>query len=107
MYTGIYSIEFSKFDGQNRNTGEHIAHFINSMGPLSHNIELYLRESSKSLTDRAYAWYLNLKRGSIQGWKHLVTVFNTKFFYGEVKFTLAELGRKRQFSVEELDLYDK
>lgn len=54
---------------------------MDSMGPFAHDAKLCLQELSKSLNDRAYNWYLNLKLGSIHGWEHLVTVFNTKFPY--------------------------
>lgn len=36
------------------------------MGPHSSDVELCLRDFSKSLTNRAYTWYLNLKPRSIQ-----------------------------------------
>lgn len=98
---------FQRFDGRKRNTIEHISLFIDAMWPFAHDPELCLRKFSKSLTDRAYAWYLNLKPGSIQDWDQLVTLFNAKFFYGEAKFTLAELGRTRQHPNEDLDLYVK
>lgn len=87
---------FQRFDGQRGNTIEHIARFIDAMRPFAHDPELCLREFSKSLTDRAYAWYLNLKPRSNQDWNHLVTLFNVKFFCGEAKFILAELSRTRQ-----------
>lgn len=84
-----------------------MSRFVDAMGPFAYNPELCLREFSKSLIDRAYIWYLNLKLGSIQDWDHLVNMFNSKFFCGEAKFTLAELGRTRQYSGEDLDVYVK
>lgn len=36
-----------------------------------------------------------------------MTVFNAKFFCGDAKFTLVELGRTRQFLGEDLDIYIK
>lgn len=77
------------------------------MGTFVHNPELCVREFSKSLIDRAYVWYLNIKPGLIHDWDHLVTLFNVKFFCGEAKFTLAELGRTRQYTGEDLDVYVK
>lgn len=37
----------------------------------------------------------------------MVATFNTKFFFGEAKYTLAELGRTRQYAGDNLDLYLK
>lgn len=54
----------------------------------------------------AYTWYFNLKPGFIHNWEHVVIVFNTKA-WGLPEFSLAELGRARQFTVEDLDLYIK
>lgn len=87
------------------NTIEYVSRFIDAIGPFAHKLELCLREFSKSLTDRAYVWYLYLRPGSIQDWDHLVTLLNAKFLCGEAKFTLAELGRTRQYSGEDLDTY--
>lgn len=40
-------------------------------------------------------------------WEHLVSLFNTKFFCVEAKFTLAELGRTCPYQGEHLDAYVK
>lgn len=37
----------------------------------------------------------------------MVAAFNTKFFFTEAKYTLAELGRSRHYAGEDLDLYVK
>lgn len=76
----IYNAKFLEVDGQRDSTREHIARFIDAMKPFSHDAELCLKEFSKSLIDRVYTWYLNLKQGSIQSWEHLVMVFNAKFY---------------------------
>lgn len=99
--------KFQKFDGRKGNTKEHVSRFLDSLGKYAKDPELYLREFSKSLTDRAYTWYLNLKLGTIQDWDHMVATFNTKFFFAEAKYTLAEWGRTRQYAGEDLDLYVK
>lgn len=87
--------KFQKFNGFKGNTNEYVARFLDSIAPFSKDTELYLREFSKSLTDRAYTWYLSLKVGSIQHWDHMVSIFNTKFFYLERKYNLAKLRRTR------------
>lgn len=58
----------------------------------AHVSELYMREFSKSLTDRAYTWYVNLRASSVHDWEHLVSLYNVKFFYVEAKFSLSELS---------------
>lgn len=68
------------------------------MGAFSIYTTLYLRKFSKSLTDRAYTWYDNLKPGSVRDCEHLVSLFFCaeehilKFFCAEAKFSLVELG---------------
>lgn len=99
--------KFQKFDGHKGNTKEHVARFLDSIGKYAKDQKLYLREFSKSLTDRAYTWYLSLKLGTIQDWEHMVSAFNTKFFFPEAKYTLAELGHTRQYAGEDFDLYVK
>lgn len=107
-YPAGYTVpNFQKFDGRKENTIEHIARFVDAMGSYAHSPELCLREFSKSLTDRAYNWCLNLKPGSIQDCDHLVAFFNAKFFCDEARFTLVELGRTRQNLDEDLDAYVK
>lgn len=107
-YPAGYTVpNFQKFDGRKGNTIEHIARFVDAMRSYAHSPELCLREFSKSLTDRAYNWYLNLKPGSIQDCDHLVAFFKAKCFCCEARFTLAEPGRTRQHSDEDLDAYVK
>lgn len=89
--TGYTVPNFQRFDDRKGNPIGYVSRFIDVIGPFAHNSELCLKEFSKSLTNRVYIWYLHLKPGSIQYWDHLVTMFDTKFFCGETKFTLAEL----------------
>lgn len=96
--------KFQKFEDCKGNTKEHVSCFFDSLGKYAKDLELCLREFSKSLIDRAYTWYLNLKPGTIQDWDHMVAAFNTKFFFAEAKYTLAELGRTTQYASEDLDL---
>lgn len=99
--------KFQKFDGRKVNMKEHVSRFLDSLGKYEKYPELWLREFSKSLTYRAYTWYLSLKPGTIQDWEDMVGAFNTKFFFAEAKYTLVELGRTRQYAGEGLDLYVK
>lgn len=67
--------------------------------------DLFLKELSKTLTDRAYTLYIHLKRGTTLDCTHLVFMFNFKFFYSEARFTHSRLGRTCQYSNEDLDVY--
>lgn len=78
---------------------------LDSMGPHAHFANLYLKEFSKSLTDRTYTWYVNLKPGTVHDGEHLISLFNTNFFFAEAKFTLAELGSTPQHSDEDHDIH--
>lgn len=92
-YPAEYTVpNFQRFAGQKGNTIEHVSQFVDAMGMFAYNSELCLMEFSKSLSDRTYIWYLNLKPGLIQDWDYLVTLFNAKFFCDETKFTLTKLG---------------
>lgn len=62
-----------KFDGRPGNICENVVYFH------CHNPDLFLKEFSKSLTDHAYTWYMNLKPGTVHDWEDLVSFFNTKF----------------------------
>ena len=57
---------FALFDGRKGSAMEHISKFLDSMGPFAAHGDLYLREFSKSLVDRAYTWYTVLPAGSIR-----------------------------------------
>lgn len=81
----------SKFGGSRGNTREHVVRFLDFTGAHANDVDLCLRELSKLLTDHAYAWYVKLKLGTVHNWEHLVSLFNTKIFHIEAKFTLAEL----------------
>lgn len=52
------------------------------MGPYAHDIDLCLKLFLKSLTDRTYTWYINLKPDAVRDWVHFITQFNSKFFLG-------------------------
>lgn len=58
------------------------------MGAFSQGITLCLNEFSKSLTNKAYTWYANLKPRSKREFEHLVSLFNSKFFCADAKFSL-------------------
>lgn len=57
-YPSGYSIsKFQKFmDGYVLR--EYVVHFLKSMAPFAHDADLCLWEFSKSLTNRAYTWYV-------------------------------------------------
>ena len=98
---------FMQYDGRKGSVVKHVIKFINTLGPYAANEELCLREFSKSLCDRAYTWYINLKLGSIPTWDDMVDVFCTKYFHGEEIVTLATLQATKQRSGEDLMEYIK
>lgn len=53
---------FLKFEVKRGNTQEHVVHLFDSIGAHFCTRNLCLREFSKSITERAYTWYMNLKR---------------------------------------------
>lgn len=75
------------------------------MVAFSYDDTLCIWEFSKSLTNRAYTQYINLKPGSIRDYVLLVSLLNSKFFCAVAKFSLAELDRVRQYPGEDLDAY--
>lgn len=96
------------FDGRRGNTWDHIVRFLDLMDPFAHDIELCLREFSKSLTDRAYTMYVNLKPGSVHYWEQLLSISSTKFVCVEPKISFlfwAKLSLLRQYPGQDLDLY--
>lgn len=58
---------------------EHVVRFLNSVGALAHDADLYMGEFVKSLTDQAYAGQVNIKASSLRDWHHFVSLCNTKF----------------------------
>lgn len=65
--------------------------FLESMGRHSDDTDHCLKELSKSLTDWVYIWSANVKLGRVRDWTHLVSQFNSKFFYAEARSTHVEL----------------
>uniref|UniRef100_A0A2N9EV74 Integrase catalytic domain-containing protein n=1 Tax=Fagus sylvatica TaxID=28930 RepID=A0A2N9EV74_FAGSY len=98
---------FTQYDGRKGNATEHVNKFLNAMGPHAGNGNLCLREFSKSLTDRAYTWYITLKPDSVRTWDDMVEVFCTKYFHVEDKITLLTLHNTKQGPTEGLLPYIK
>ena len=98
---------FAQYDGSKGSAVEHVSKFIDTLGPYATDKDLYLREFSKSLCDRAYTWYIGLKPGSILTWDDMVDLFCIKYFHGEEIVTLATLQATKQRSGEDLMEYIK
>lgn len=47
-----------KFDSRRGNIREHVVCPLDSMGAHAHDVDLCIREFSKSLMDRADTWYV-------------------------------------------------
>ena len=79
--------KFHPFDGRNGSVVEHVSRFIHTLGPYVGDKELCLRESTKSVVDRAYTWYITLRLGSIKTWDEMMERFCAKYYPGEDKVT--------------------
>lgn len=77
------------------------------MGAQAHDDDLCMREFSKTLTDRAYTEYADLKPGLAHNWEQLYRRLTLSFFYAKPNITLAELRRTHQYLGEDLDAYVK
>ena len=75
------------------------------MGIYFDDLDLRLREFSKSLTGKAYSWFVNLPANSIKTWEELVSEFCTKFFIVEPKLGIADLADDPQKKNEPLADY--
>ena len=85
-----------KFDGRKGNPREHIVSYIDDLGKYVDDENLRLREFSKSLTDKAYSWFVNLLANSIKDWDELVNAFCTKFFIAAPKVEIVDLSKDPQ-----------
>ncbi|CAL5386670.1 unnamed protein product [Camellia sinensis] len=99
--------KFIKFDGKQGNAREHVVRFIETLGIHGSNHVLRLREFSKSLTDRAYSWYVNLAPNSVRSWEEMVNKFHSKFFQVAEKVTTLTLCKEKQQESEDILDYVK
>lgn len=83
---------FQKFDGKKGYSHEYCP--IYALLGLLDSIQNFLPEFFKSLTDRAYTWYVNLLSWLVHDWENLVSLFHALHILA--KFTLAELRCIRQ-----------
>ena len=56
---------FAQYDGRKGSALKHVSKFIDTLDPYAADEDLCLWEFSKSLCDRAYTWYIDLKPGLI------------------------------------------
>ena len=98
---------FTQYNGRKGSIVEHVSKFINTLGLYMADEDLCLREFSKSLYNRAYTWYIDLKPGSILTWDDMVVIFCTKYFHEEETVTLATLQATKQRSGNDLMEYSK
>ncbi|XP_028106172.1 uncharacterized protein LOC114305297 [Camellia sinensis] len=105
--TGYTVPKFIKFDGKQGNTREHVVRFIETLGAHGSDHSLRLQEFFKSLTEKAYIWYVNLAPNSIKSWKEMVNKLHTKFFQVQEKVTTLTLGRVVQKEGEDILDYVK
>lgn len=99
---GYVPPKFVKFDGKEGSAQEHVHRFIETLGVHSQDPNLRLREFSKSLTARAYTWYVNLEPHSVNTWEEMVNLFYTKFFQVIEKITSLNLVNEKQKLTEDI-----
>ena len=94
-----------KFDRRKGNPREHIVSYIDDLGKYADDENLRLREFSKSLTDKAYSWFVNLPANSIKNWDELVNAFCTKIFISAPNVEIADLSKEPQSKNESPSSY--
>ena len=99
--------KFIKFDGKQGNARENVVRFIETLGIHGSTHVLRLREFSKSLTDQAYSWYVNLDTNSVPSWEEMVNKFHSKFFQVAEKVTTLTLCKEKQQESEDILDYVK
>ncbi|XP_028061728.1 uncharacterized protein LOC114265167 [Camellia sinensis] len=105
--TGYTVPKFIKFDGKQGYAREYVVRFIETLGVHGSDHSLRLREFSKSLTKRAYSWYVNFAPNSIKSWEEMVNKFHTKFIQVQEKVTTLTLGWDVQKEGEDILDYVK
>ncbi|MBA0693913.1 hypothetical protein Goari_004253 [Gossypium aridum] len=70
--------------------------FVETLGVVGLDDDLKLREFSKSLTEKAYTWHVNLKHIFVESWNKMCAIFGEKFFSTQEKVSLVDLGREYQ-----------
>ena len=105
--TGYTVPKFIKFDRKQGNAKEQVVRFIETLGVHDSDHSLCLREFSKSLTKKAYSWYVNLALNSIKSWEEMVNKFHMKFFQVQEKVTTLTLRRDVQKEGEDILDYVK
>lgn len=85
---------FKKFDDKKGNAKEQVISFPDDLSVCANDLDLRLKKFSKSLTIRAYSWFVNLSARSIHSWDELVGIFCTKFFIAQCKINLVVLALK-------------
>ncbi|KAJ1406985.1 Retrotransposon gag domain [Sesbania bispinosa] len=98
---GYQPPSFRRFDGTS-SAREHLMSFLDDLGLHRNNKELRLKEFSKSLSGRAFTWYVKLRPRSIKTWEELAAGFCGKFFEEEGALHIMDLGRVKQKSGEGL-----
>ncbi|KAI8530124.1 hypothetical protein RHMOL_Rhmol11G0031200 [Rhododendron molle] len=104
---GYIPLKFVKFDGKEGTAQQHVVRFVESLGAQASDPNHCLREFSKSLTSRAFTWYVNLEPYSIATWEEMVNSFYAKFFQVREKVTVISFTKETQTSGEDVVDYIK
>ncbi|KAM2019633.1 hypothetical protein ACFX1T_022402 [Malus domestica] len=78
---------------------EHVARFTAQCGDVNNDFHK-LRLFNFSMTDSAFAWYINLPPNSIQSWEELVEKFYEQFYWLGMEMSISSLARMAQASDE-------
>ncbi|KAJ1431731.1 Retrotransposon, unclassified-like protein [Sesbania bispinosa] len=106
VHGGVPAASFRKFDGTS-STREHLMCFLDDLGVHRNNKELRLKEFSKSLSGKAFTWYVKLRLHSIKTWEELASKFCGKFLEEEGALHIMDLGRVKQKAGEGLVAFIK
>ncbi|GKV15403.1 hypothetical protein SLEP1_g26196 [Rubroshorea leprosula] len=101
------TIPFYFHDERKGSFVKHVDKFLEAMGAHVDDKDLCLCEFSKSLSDRAYAWYTTLPLSSICSWDEMVEQFCQKYFQSKEHITILDLHNTRQCTGEDLMVYVK
>ena len=86
------SPKFMLFNGKKGSAKKDLLKFIEKLEVCRFDNDLKLKEFSKSLTKKAYPWYINLPLWSVDLWETMCKMFLEIFFSTQERVTLTYMG---------------